>query len=138
MDDKINSIPEITPVTFPSLVRAFPPVVIQTQAALERTHREIMRLERLRRPLGPDEADFLSLLRVLVERYQGPEERPGALQLLKQLLEEHQLRKSDLSRILGKSISLCSMILSGQRSITKEHALRLGNYFGKGPELFLA
>ena len=123
--------------TFPELVARFPPRLIRNRNSCEETMAEIKRLESLRRTLGHDEAEYLLLLQVLLVRYQGPPAKTGPLVLLEQLLAEHKLQKSDLARILGKSLSLCSMILNGQRAITPEHALRLGSYFGKGPELFL-
>lgn len=123
--------------SFPELVARFPPCLIRSQSARDEMMVEIARLESLIRPLGSDESEYLSLLQVLLARYEGPPAKTGALALLEQLLAEHQLRKSDLSRILGKSMSLCSMILNGQRAITREHAVRLGRYFGRGPDLFL-
>lgn len=126
------------PSSYQELVTCFPPRVIRSRAACQRTNREVERLDGMPRPLGTDEKEYRDLLATLVSVYRGAHQRTGPLTLLEQLLEEHQLRRSDLSRILGKSLSLCSMILNGQRAITREHAIRLGRYFGKGPELFLS
>lgn len=123
---------------YDDLVARFAPRVIRSRVACARTLERIAEIENSGHPRSCDEAEYLALLKLLVERFQGPPEKPRALVLLRQLLDEHQLRKSDLSRILGKSLSLCSMILSGQRAITKQHAARLGRYFGKGSDLFLA
>ncbi|MGC6567114.1 MAG: hypothetical protein ACON38_16065 [Akkermansiaceae bacterium] len=53
------------------------------------------------------------------------------------MVDEHKLTKSDLSRILGRSLALGSMILNGKRKITREHSRRLARYFGLRPDAFL-
>ena len=126
------------PGDYASLVASFPPRVIRSRKCYEETRRLISELKQSVRRLNRDQKEYLTLLEILVQRYEGPRQSPGPLVLLRQLVEEHKLRKADLSRILGRSLSLGSMILSGQRKITPEHAARLGRYFGKGPDLFLA
>jgi len=56
---------------------------------------------------------------------------------LKYLLEEQDLKAADLSRILGASRMLGPMILRGERSITAEHARRLGKRFGLPAGVFV-
>ena len=122
---------------YESLVLRFPPRVIRSHKIYQKTLCHIELFKKLSRKLSFDEVEYLSLLRLLVKRYEGPEEKPRAIEYLKKLLEEHKLQIKDLSRILGKSPPLCSMILNGQRAITRQHAMRLGRYFGRGPDLFL-
>ena len=117
---------------YESLVNRFPPRVIRSRESYLKTLCHIKSFK-----LTADELDYLSLLHLLVKRYEGPEEKPRAVEYLKKLLEEHKLQIKDLSKILGKSPPLCSMILNGQRAITRQHAMRLGKYFGRGPDLFL-
>lgn len=122
---------------YESLVNRFPPRVIRSRESYLKTLCHIKSFKGRSRKLTADELDYLSLLHLLVKRYEGPEEKPRAVEYLKKLLEEHKLRIKDLSKILGKSPPLCSMILNGQRAITRQHAMRLGRYFGRGPDLFL-
>jgi len=126
------------PLDYAGLISRFPPRVIRNRVFLKKTLAEIHELKNSPCRLNRDQEEFLALLQLLVRRYEGPVEPKSAHALLRQLVDEHKLRKTDLSRILGRSLSLCSMILSGQRKITREHAIRLGRYFGKGPDLFLA
>ena len=123
--------------TYESLVARFPPRVIRSHETYLKTLCHIKSFKELPRKLTAVELDYLSLLHLLVKRYEGPEEKPRAVEYLKKLLKEHKLRIKDLSEILGKSPPLCSMILNGQRAITRQHAMRLGRYFGRGPDLFL-
>ena len=122
---------------YESLVKRFPPRVIRSRESYLKTLCHIKSLKGRSQKLTADELDYLSLLHLLVKRYEGPEEKPRAVEYLKKLLDEHKLRIKDLSKILGKSPPLCSMILNGQRAITRQHAMRLGKYFGRGPDLFL-
>jgi antitoxin component HigA of HigAB toxin-antitoxin module len=122
---------------YESLVKRFPPRVIRSRESYLKTLCHIKSFKGRSQKLTADELDYLSLLHLLVKRYEGPEEKPRAVEYLKKLLDEHKLRIKDLSKILGKSPPLCSMILNGQRAITRQHAMRLGKYFGRGPDLFL-
>jgi len=80
-----------------------------------------------------DQKDYFDVLVTLVEQYEKenvtfPAVSP--LDALKHLLDEHKLSAADLSRILGASRHLGSMILRGERSITADHARVLGAHFG--------
>ena len=48
------------------------------------------------------------------------------LETLKHLMQEHEMSATDLSRLLGASCQLGSMILRGERAITADHARALG------------
>lgn len=126
---------------FLSLCRSFPPKPIRNHGVYQDTCQVIATLEKDLPQLTTDQRDYLELLRQLVELYElknSVSGKPRPLQLLRQLIDEHRLNKSDISRILDRSCSLGSMILSGQRAITEEHARRLGRYFGLRAEDFLA
>jgi antitoxin component HigA of HigAB toxin-antitoxin module len=58
--------------------------------------------------------------------------------VLRLLMEEHDLTQAALAEVLGTSQSLVSMILSGARPITLEHAGRLAETFHVDATLFLA
>ena len=57
--------------------------------------------------------------------------------ILKHLLEEHELAAADLSRILGGSRNLGAMILRGERNLTLPHVRKLAAHFKVGAELFV-
>jgi HTH-type transcriptional regulator/antitoxin HigA len=89
---------------------------------------------------SPDQEDYFDLLCMLIENYdkehvKWPKKTP--VETLRYLLEEHELKPADLSRILGASRMLGPMILRGERSITAEHARKLGKRFGLPAGLFI-
>jgi len=125
---------EKIPRDYPSLFGTFLPRTIRHQA----TPLVINILKDTPQKLNKVQQDYLDLL---IQRYEGlaiSNSTPKSLSLLKQLVDEHRLTKSDLSKILGRSLALAFMILSGQCTITQAHAVRLGKYFGSAPEPFLA
>lgn len=130
----------LIPEDFLSLCKTFPPRPIRKRADY-RTFLSIQcHLKESIDRTNRDQRDYLDLLTLVIQRYEGVavSSKPKPLSLLKQLVDEHKLSKGDLSKILGRSISLGSMILSGQRKITREHAVCLGKYFGMAPEPFLS
>ena len=44
---------------------------------------------------------------------------------------------SDLARAIGVPINRVTQILKGKRGITADTALRLGQWFGSGPEMWM-
>lgn len=52
-------------------------------------------------------------------------------------LDELQMSAAELSRELHVPTNRITQILNGQRAITADTALRLGQWFGTGPELWL-
>lgn len=88
-----------------------------------------------------DQNDYFDLLCDLIEKHEKKTVRQPKLPplgLLQHLLKEHGLVGADLSRILGKSLPLGPMILRGERKITADHAVRLGDHFGLRPDAFLS
>ena len=80
-----------------------------------------------------DQEDYFDILCRLIEAWDAEHVTwPGVtgLDVLKHLLDEHQLSGADLSRILGVSRLLGPMIRRGDRAITAEHARKLGAHFG--------
>ena len=134
----INQMPPSDKVlSYENLVQRFAPRFIDDEAMCQETQRHISLFNEIERSLTTDEIEYVQLLRLLVRRFEEFRKPPRSLALLRRLIEEHRLRRTDLSKILGKSLSLASMILSGQRAITREHAQRLGEYFGRRPHHFL-
>jgi antitoxin component HigA of HigAB toxin-antitoxin module len=56
---------------------------------------------------------------------------------LRHLLDESGLSAADLSRLLGGSPNLGSMILRGDRNLTLAHVRKLADPFRVSPELFI-
>jgi antitoxin HigA-1 len=52
-------------------------------------------------------------------------------------LKELGLSAAELARVLGVPANRISQILAGKRNVTADTALRLGQYFGTGPQLWL-
>jgi HTH-type transcriptional regulator/antitoxin HigA len=92
--------------------------------------------------LDAGEADYLETLSLLIEAYDrehyaSPLHDAAPLDVLKFLMEENGIKQSELSEILGIGPSAASMIVSGQRPITADHARRLGKRFSVDPGLFI-
>jgi HTH-type transcriptional regulator/antitoxin HigA len=89
----------------------------------------------------PGEEQYVMILADLLADYE--EERDPApdaatgLDVLRLLVDQHDLRQSDLAQILGIGQSAVSMILSGERPLTADHARRLGKRFGINPGTFI-
>ena len=65
----------------------------------------------------------------------GPAIHPG--EILSDELSEIGVTASDLARAIGVPINRVTQILKGQRGITADTALRLGQWFGSGPEIWM-
>ncbi|MBA3494677.1 MAG: HigA family addiction module antidote protein [Gammaproteobacteria bacterium] len=65
----------------------------------------------------------------------GPAIHPG--KILSDELAEIGVMASDLARAIGVPINRVTQILKGQRGITADTALRLGQWFGSGPEIWM-
>ena len=123
---------------YTQLVAEFPPRMIRSLNDYQQVIARMEEISGSQRPLNRDEREYLSLLSLLARKFEIPKPKTGPAALLSELLEEHRMGIRELSKILGRSFSLCSMILNGQRNITKQHAIRLGKYFGKSFDHFLA
>ena len=90
--------------------------------------------------LSRGEQDYLDALTVLIEDYQRRQAaefpRVAPLAMLKHLMEERDMNISDLGRVIG-SQSNASLILSGQRSISRRVMQRLSQHFSVEPSVFL-
>jgi HTH-type transcriptional regulator/antitoxin HigA len=87
-----------------------------------------------------DQADYFDLLCTLIEEYDAENvkwPKVKGVDVLKHLLDEHNLAAADLSRILGGSRNLGAMILRGDRNLTLAHVRKLAAHFKLGAELFV-
>lgn len=87
-----------------------------------------------------DQRDYFELLCGLLGEYDRVQVRWPNVSVqarLEHLLEEADLSAADLSRLLGGSRNLGSMILRGERNLTLAHVRKLSEHFHVSPELFI-
>jgi HTH-type transcriptional regulator/antitoxin HigA len=85
------------------------------------------------------EERYLELLSILIERYEEEYESisaPDALTALKELMAANNVSQAELSKLIGSS-GLTSMILSGQRDLSKSQIKLLAQRFNVSPALFV-
>lgn len=119
------------------LLRTAKPVVIRTDEQLEVALRLVENLMSKKRTAEEDEL-FL-LVSSLVEAYENLHhaiEPLPPLDLLKELMEDRQLKQKDIAPIFG-SQGVTSEILSGKREINKSQAKKLAEFFSLPVELFI-
>ncbi|MSU72564.1 MAG: transcriptional regulator [Opitutus sp.] len=127
--------------TFEGLVKFHPPRPIHDRVGYDNTA-EIVDVLAVAGPrLNADQADYLELLSTLIERsdaeHTGRLPASSGLDLLKYLLDEHQLGGDGLAQILGVDRSIAYRILKGERRLTAAHIKALGARFAVPADLFL-
>jgi HTH-type transcriptional regulator/antitoxin HigA len=81
---------------------------------------------------------LLNLIASNIETYENqryPTKKVSSVEMLKFLMDEHDLGQSDLPEI--GSQSLVSKILNGERQLTLEHIRSLSRRFGVSPAVFV-
>lgn len=128
------------PTDFDSLVRLHPPCAVRDKAAFENAQEMIDALTSLPK-LSRGQGEYLDTLTILLEAYED-EHHPidasklGPLDVLRHLMEEHDMSASDLGRLLGER-SLGPKVLNGQRDLSKSHIRKLADRFKVSTDLFL-
>jgi len=125
---------------FAGLCAVFTPRPIRDRADYDNTIEMIEAMVLWEKEFSRDQEDYFEVICTLIERYEAehvkwPDVSP--VDLLRHLLDEHQMSGADLSRILGGSRHLGPMILRGERSITASHARKLAAHFGLQPGAFI-
>ena len=120
------------------LLQKFPPRPVVNEAEFEATQYVINQL--LDKPeLSPEEEDYLDVLGTLISNYEQQQEDliPDiyGVELLKVLIEEHNLKQKDLVPIF-KTESIVSDILKGKRQLTNRHIQELAEFFHVSPAVF--
>lgn len=90
--------------------------------------------------MNADQTDYFDLLCSLIETWDEEHvswRKVGGLEMLRHLIETHELSGADLAGILGVSRNLGPMILRGEREITAAHARALGAHFALSPGVFI-
>lgn len=91
-----------------------------------------------------DQNDYLETLILLVEAHEAKDiadaldrSKSSGLDAVKYLMETHGMNQIELAKSLKIGASAVSMILSGDRPITADHARNLAKHFGVSPAAFL-
>jgi HTH-type transcriptional regulator / antitoxin HigA len=88
--------------------------------------------------VAPAQRKLIELLTVLIEDYESkyyPVPNAGPLDIIRHLMEQHQLRQKDLVDVFGTE-SIVSDVLNGKRDLTKDHIIRLSSRFSVSPAVF--
>jgi HTH-type transcriptional regulator/antitoxin HigA len=123
---------------YTALLKKFPPKVIRTEEENGRYTEILYDLDRRSRKLSPAEKELAELLTLLIEDFEEKHyrlPRSSPLVVLQFLMEQHSLKQKDLVDVFG-SPSIVSEVLSGKRSLNKNHIGRLSARFHVSPELF--
>ncbi len=128
--------------TYAGLVAALPPRPLHDKIDHDHAVEMIGRLVGYK--LNKDQEDYLEAITVFVELYEAAHDETQlntrhvkGVDVLRGLLEAHDMNGADLSKLLGVSRALGPMILRGERSLTAQHARSLGKKFKLDPGVFI-
>jgi HTH-type transcriptional regulator/antitoxin HigA len=128
------------PATYEELCRVYLPRKIRDKAECQKATVVIDALSTWK-GLNKDQLDYLELVGDLINEFEKDHvpqpENASPVEVLRYLMEDNGISTRQMSRIVGKDESIVSKILKGERSITIEHARKLGHHFGVNPKLFL-
>lgn len=128
-----------TPTNYADLLVQYVPRVIRDDQEHRRTLCKIDELMAIENPTE-DQQSILDLLVETVERYEEQKYPTPDLpphELLAHLIEVRDITKAELARTTGICRSSLSDIVAGRREISKTNAVKLADYFGVNPALFL-
>ncbi len=130
------------PKEYEDLCKLLLPRPIHDKAAYENTTEIAEVFAGWEEAMSPGQADYFEILCDMIAKYDSEQDEPipdaSPLELLKLLMEEHNMSGADLSKLLGASRLLGPMILRGERSITAKHAAVFGEHFAVSPAAFIA
>ncbi len=128
------------PKTYRELCQLYLPRPIH-DASEDATATEMMNALAVFSRLNAEQRDYLDVLTEFVDAHDKakPARWPKVkgLDVLKHLMAEHSMSGADLSRVLGGSRNLGTMILRGDRNLTVSHIRGLAAHFKVSPELFV-
>jgi HTH-type transcriptional regulator/antitoxin HigA len=121
-----------------ALLKKVPPKVIRTEKENEAYTEILYELDQRSKSLTAAEKELAELLTLLIEdfeekRYRLPRAKP--LEVVRYLMEEHNLLQKDLADVFGTR-SIVSEVLSGKRELNKDQIARLSARFHVSPEVF--
>jgi HTH-type transcriptional regulator / antitoxin HigA len=129
-------------VSYLRLIGKFPLRPIETMRDYDDAARIVEKLAiRAEEDLDEGESQYLGALATLIEafdqeHYAEMGARSGPVELLRHLMEQRGMTTADVGRILG-SRSSASMVLNGDRELSKAQILALAEYFKIGAGAFL-
>ncbi|MEM7758339.1 MAG: transcriptional regulator [Cyanobacteria bacterium P01_A01_bin.40] len=119
------------------------PKVIETEVEYEQNLAVVEKLIAKKNQRTPEETTLFRLLVKLIEDYEQESyqikdwcDLPPH-EILQHLMEAKGIKQSDLVGVISPSKGLISAIVNGKRSISKERAKKLGEYFILSPSLFI-
>jgi len=128
-----------TMTAYQALLQKYTPRPIRTEGAYRKTLRQVDGL--MRRPrLSRAESELLEVLGTLVEQYESkdyPTPTSAPHQMLAHLIEAKGVSQAELARETDIPRSTISAVLAGRRQISKANVVKLADYFGLSPALFL-
>jgi HTH-type transcriptional regulator/antitoxin HigA len=129
----------LNPSRYRRLVAEVCPAMIETEEENERVLAIVERLMARGEKRSPEEDAILNLLVHLVEQFEEkafPIGKAAPAELIAFLLEQRGLKPIALAEVLG-SRGRVSEILAAKRSVSKEQAKRLGEFFHVSPAAFI-
>jgi HTH-type transcriptional regulator/antitoxin HigA len=121
-------------------VVAYPIHPIRSEKDLDQAIAVIDKLISRRKPLDPQEKDYLDSLSHEVERYEAvahPMPAVSDAAMLRHLIEARGVTLSEAAKGSGIALSTLSSVLSGKRHLNRSHIEKLAPYFGVEPAVFL-
>lgn len=120
------------------LVKAFPLRPVRDDETLTQAVAVVDSLVS-RGDLADGEKDYLEVLIDLVEKYEldaHSQSQPSDAEMLRILIDDRKIRRSDLARATKIANSTISEILKGKRQLTRSQIGAVAKYFGVRPTLF--
>lgn len=121
-----------------NLVKRFPLVCIRDDAHLDKALEVLNKL--LQQELDTGAQEYLDVLTELVGAYEDehvPIPDVSEADVLRELMRSNGLSQMELARRIKISQSTISAVLSGARSLTKKQVIKLAEFFGVSPAVFL-
>jgi HTH-type transcriptional regulator/antitoxin HigA len=122
-----------------SLLATVLPQAIENDVELDRMMKVIDALVDKGENISPEEEKLLNLLSELVEKYEDehyPIKDAPPNEVLKFLMEQNDLKQSDLLHIFGSS-GVASEVVNGKRAVSKAQAKALAKHFNISVEVFI-
>jgi HTH-type transcriptional regulator / antitoxin HigA len=138
--DRPSKPSKLDPAKYGRLLAETLPAVITNESEYDRVASLMNKLAVIREDrITPEQERLLDHLTLLIEaydeeHYQIPDAAPH--EVIQLLMEERGLRNKDLEPALG-SRGVTSEIISGKRKPSKTQIIKLAEFFGVAPEVFI-
>jgi HTH-type transcriptional regulator/antitoxin HigA len=122
------------------LVRECPLRMFRSEPEYEQAIAMLDRLSDLGAARSEGETDYLLSLSVFVEKYEDEHHAMPAVsgaEMLRYLMETHEITQSQLAASTGLTVSTISEILAGKRKLSVRHIGLLARHFCVNPAVFL-